>query len=93
MEAIFKAKENDKNVLQSEKLDEFLFHKVVEKGGMKVGIFYGQINTGMFPHFTKHIYCIDSDGYEIVESQKSECLDGVWVTYGKPKYKRGRKIF
>ena len=93
LEEFFKSKENDPQVLQNEQLNEFRFHKVTEKLGVSVGMFYGEIDTGIFPHFTKHIYFIDADGYEVFEYQLSDVMDGVECRYGKPQLKRGRKIF
>lgn len=89
----FKSKENDCEVLQNEELNEFTYEKIVIKMGKAVGMFYGMIDTKIYPHFVKHVYYIDEHGYEVFEEQKSECLDGVWVNYGKPMLKRGRKIF
>ena len=93
LERFFKSKENNSKVLEREGLNEFVFKKVVTILGEEVGMFYGQINVGFAPHFIKHIYYIDKNGYEVFESQKSECLDGVWVSYGKPILTRGRIIF
>lgn len=89
----FKSKENNPEILQNENLSEFTYEKTTTKMGKPVGMFYGMVDTKIFPHFIKHVYFIDMDGYEVSEEQKTECLDGVWVNYGKPILKRGRKIF
>lgn len=89
----FKSFENRPEILFNEGLDEFSYEKTITMHGENVGLFYGMIDTGLSKHFIKHIYRIDKDGYEVFEHQLSECMDGVWVNYGKPTLKRGRKIF
>lgn len=50
-------------------------------------------DTGIFPKFGRGMWYVTADGWRVAKTNKSECLDGVWVQYGKDNYKRIAKIF
>lgn len=86
--ATFKGMENNANALQTKHKDYFEFIKLVTLcDGKTYGLFEASIKSPFkagAKAFGHHVY-VDSEGYEVFEHQKSECLDGVWCNYGKPE--------
>lgn len=95
--ANFKTWENDPDVLSRYGFCAFEFGKEttlnIDGKIETVGVFWPYENTGVFPKFLRGMWYITADGWRVEKSNKSECLDGVWVQYGPDNYKRIEKIF
>lgn len=58
-----------------------------------VGIFWPYKDLGIFPKFGCGMWYVTADGWRVGKTNKSECLDGVWVQYGPDNYTRIDKVF
>lgn len=94
---IFKSMENAPAILAKYGFCAFEFGKTVnlpiDGVNTEVAIFWPYEDTGIFPKFGRGMWYVTADGWRVAKTNKSECLDGVWVQYGKDNYKRIAKIF